>query len=79
MAFVFLGVSLQEIGPKDQAPLAFKKAIALDATKILAWNGLLNYYEKVEMPQDRKELIEIYLTLIKLEECVHNFFINFSL
>lgn len=70
MALVFLGVSLQEVGPKDQAPLAFKKAIRLDSTKILAWNGLLNYYEKAEKPQEKNELVGIYLTVMKLEEYV---------
>lgn len=67
MALVFLGVSLQEVGPKDQAALAFRKAIRLDSTKILAWNGLLNYYEKTEKPQEQDELIDVYLTLMKLE------------
>lgn len=70
MGLVFLGVSLQEVGPKDQALLAFKKAIRLDSTKILAWNGLLSYYEKCEKPQETAELVDIYLTLIKLEEYV---------
>lgn len=68
MALVFLGISLQETGPKDQALLAFKKAIRLDSTKIVAWNGLLNYYEKTEKPQNMSELIDAYLTVMKLEE-----------
>lgn len=67
MALVFLGVSLQEVGPKDQAPLAFKKAIRLDSTKILAWNGLLNYYEKNEFA-NKTELADVYLAVMKLEE-----------
>lgn len=70
MGLVFLGVSLQEVGPKEQASLAFKKAIRIDSTKILAWNGLLSYYEKCEKPQETAELVDIYLTLIKLEEYV---------
>lgn len=70
MGLVFLGVSLQEVGPKDQALLAFKKAIRVDSTKILAWNGILSYYEKCEKPQETAELVDIYLTLIRLEEYV---------
>lgn len=71
MALVFLGISLQEVGPVDQAPLAFKKAIKLDANNILAWNGLLNYYEKVATdPANSKELVEVYSKLLQVERYV---------
>lgn len=68
MALVFLGISLQEIGPADQAPLAFRKAISNDAYNILAWNGLLNYYEKNANVFNRvNELADIYFKLLQLE------------
>ncbi|XP_017785314.1 PREDICTED: tetratricopeptide repeat protein 37 [Nicrophorus vespilloides] len=67
MGLVFLGISLQEVGPIEQAPNAFRKAIQQNATNILAWNGLLNFYEKVNNPQKNKDLIGIYCKLIELE------------
>lgn len=71
MALVFLGISLQEIGPADQAPLAFRKAISHDATNILAWNGLLNYYEKNTNAFNRtNELADVYCKLLQVERFV---------
>ncbi|KAK9737501.1 Tetratricopeptide repeat [Popillia japonica] len=67
MALVFMGISLQEIGPEEQALLAFKKAIQLNATNILAYNGLANYYEKKNTPASKQELFKLYLTLLQLE------------
>lgn len=68
MALVFLGISLQEIGPADQSPLAFRKAISHDGTNILAWNGLLNYYERNTNAINRvNELADVYCKLLQLE------------
>ncbi|KAI4467992.1 superkiller 3 protein-related [Holotrichia oblita] len=67
MALVFMGISLQEIGPEEQALLAFKKAIQLNATNILAYNGLANYYEKKNTIASKQELFKLYLTLLQLE------------
>lgn len=67
MALVFLGLSLQETGPTDQAPNAFRKAIHINPSNILAWNGLANYYEKIQNEDSRKELVQIYVSLLELE------------
>lgn len=67
MALVFLGISLQEVGPIDQAPNAFRKAIQSNSENILAWNGLCNYYEKVNTPKSKLELLEVYARLLNLE------------
>ncbi|CAH0550739.1 unnamed protein product [Brassicogethes aeneus] len=67
MALVFLGLSLQEVGPKDQAPKAFKKAIQECSDNPLAWNGLINYYEKNTAENCKKDLLEAYLTMLKIE------------
>lgn len=67
MALVFLGISLQEVGPTDQAPLAFNKAIELKPCELLAWNGLLNFYEKSSGSENVKELIKIYLKLMEID------------
>lgn len=73
MALVFMGISLQEIGPEEQALLAFKKAIQLNATNILAYNGLANYYEKKNTPASKQELFKLYLTLLQLERYIYYF------
>lgn len=67
MALVFLGLSLQETGPSDQAPKAFRKAIQSNPDNILAWNGLANYYEKIETPESKEELIDVYISLLQLK------------
>ncbi|KAG5897490.1 hypothetical protein JTB14_031114 [Gonioctena quinquepunctata] len=67
MAFVFLGLSLQEVGPSDQAVKAFRKAIELTPQNLLAWNGLIKYYEKLDDEDAKKNLIQPYLTALKLE------------
>lgn len=67
MALVFLGISLQEVGPKEQAPLAFKKAILISPNQALAWNGLATFYEKDDSDLASKELISIYEKLLQLE------------
>lgn len=67
MALVFFGISLQEVGPRDQAPLAFRKAILSSPDQILAWTGLANYYEKDESDLASKELISIYEKLLDME------------
>lgn len=69
MALVFFGISLQEVGPRDQAPLAFRKAILSSPDQILAWTGLANYYEKDESDSASKELISIYGKLLDIERC----------
>ncbi|XP_018320873.1 tetratricopeptide repeat protein 37 [Agrilus planipennis] len=67
MGLVFLGISLQEVGPTDQAKKAFLKAINVNSENVLAWNGLLNYYDQFENEIDTAHLIEVYLKILDLE------------
>ncbi|CAH1994676.1 unnamed protein product [Acanthoscelides obtectus] len=67
MALIFLGLSLQEVGPEDQAPKAFKKAIELNSTNPLAYNGLISYYEKIDNEDAKKELVKLYTEILELE------------
>nr|CAH7731856.1 unnamed protein product [Callosobruchus chinensis] len=67
MAFIFLGLSLQEVGPANQAPKAFQKAIELDPSNILAYNGLISYYEKIDTEDSKKELVKLYTKILELE------------
>ncbi|KAK4885213.1 hypothetical protein RN001_001484 [Aquatica leii] len=67
MAFVFLGVSLQEIGMNDKVAPTFKKAIQISPNNILAWNGLANFYEKLRNEEALIELISIYSSLLNIE------------
>ncbi|XP_030763307.1 tetratricopeptide repeat protein 37 [Sitophilus oryzae] len=67
MAMVFLGFSLQEVGPIEQTPKAFQKAINLAPTNPLAWQGLINYYEKIEQEDAKTELIKTILSYLDVE------------
>lgn len=72
MALVFLGLSVQEVGPKAQAVNAFKKAIQESPDNPLAWNGIISYYEKNGTPteESKKELFDAYIKITKLESYV---------
>lgn len=67
MGLIFLGASLQEIGPLEQVPLVFRKAIQIDPSNILAWNGLRSYYEKLDTNEAKFELVDVYCKLLKME------------
>lgn len=67
MGLVFLGVSIQETNPNEFAANAFKKAIGIDSKNALAWNGLANYYEKQQGNDAKKELVNIYISILELE------------
>ena len=67
MAMVFLGLSLQEIGPIEHTPKAFQKAIDLCPSNPLAWQGLINYYEKQETNEVKTELIKSLISYLKIE------------
>ncbi|XP_056637029.1 tetratricopeptide repeat protein 37 [Diorhabda sublineata] len=67
MALVFLGLTLQEIGPVDQACKAFQKAIDNNPTNPLAWNGLINYYEKLETDEAKNKLEDTYISALEFE------------
>jgi superkiller protein 3 len=67
MALVFLGVSLQETGQLPKALSAFQGAIQANPSNCLAWNGLINYYEKVDTRETKRELINAYMSLLNIE------------
>nr|XP_022913100.1 tetratricopeptide repeat protein 37-like [Onthophagus taurus] len=67
MALVFFGISLQEVGPIEQAQNAFKKAIQLNNSNWIAYNGLASLYEKHGNEEEKKELFKIYQIIIKLD------------
>jgi superkiller protein 3 len=67
MALVFLGVSLQETGQLPKALSAFQDAIQANPSNCLAWNGLINYYEKVDTRETKRELINAYMSLLNIE------------
>ncbi|XP_023312091.1 tetratricopeptide repeat protein 37-like, partial [Anoplophora glabripennis] len=67
MALIFLGLSLQELGPPEQAPKAFQRAIESNPSNPLAWNGLINYYEKIDSMKAKQELIKLYSSVLSLE------------
>lgn len=66
MALIFLGKSLQEVGPKEQAVHAYQKAITLNSEQTLAWHGLASFYEKDETDNQR-ELQNVYKKLLSIE------------
>lgn len=67
MAFVFLGLSLQEVGPLDHTPKAFQKAIDLNPSNPLAWQGLISYYEKLKKDEVKCELLKLYTSYLAVE------------
>lgn len=67
MALIFLGKTLQEVGPKEQAIHAYQKAINLNSEQTLAWHGLASYYEKDNETDNKKELQNVYKKLISIE------------
>ncbi|XP_022819335.1 tetratricopeptide repeat protein 37 [Spodoptera litura] len=60
---VLLGKSLQD---SDQAPLAYQKAIASKPDHPLAWQGLANYYERIENESNKIKLITVYNEMLNL-------------
>ncbi|XP_067885819.1 superkiller complex protein 3 [Heterodontus francisci] len=67
-AWVFIGVAAAELEQPDQAKTAYKKAAELDPDQLLAWQGLLNLYEKNDTSDNNHELLGIYQKLMKLYE-----------
>lgn len=77
MALVFLGLALQEVGPVDQAPKAFQKAINLNPSNALAYQGLISYYEKLNKNDLKPELVKAYTSYLSFEVWVlMGFFFN---
>ncbi|CAH1156223.1 unnamed protein product [Phaedon cochleariae] len=67
MGLIFLGLSLQEVGPSEQAVKAFRKAIQHDESNPLAWNGVINYYEKFDDDESKKHLVQSYIGILNAE------------
>ncbi|KAH9643372.1 hypothetical protein HF086_008859 [Spodoptera exigua] len=61
---ILLGKSLQD---SDQAPLAYQKAIASKPDHPLAWQGLANYYERIENDTNKSKLITVYNEMLNLQ------------
>lgn len=71
-AWVFIGVSAQEMEQPIQAEAAFLKAIEISPDQHLAWQGLCQFYEKNEGREYKEKLIEPYIKIIELlkdEKC----------
>lgn len=66
-AFVLLGAVMREIDEfKMQSPMALKKATAIEPENPLAWQGLMNFYEKEpENNENSNELLSIYCKVLR--------------
>lgn len=67
MAFIFLGLSYQELGDKEEALKVFRKAVSSKPDNALGWNGLINYYEKLSNKDTKKDLLEAYIAILQIE------------
>lgn len=67
MAFIFLGLSYQETKQLDEALKAFRKAVNSKSDNALGWNGLINYYEKLNSKDTKKDLLQAYIAILKIE------------
>ncbi|XP_046621256.1 tetratricopeptide repeat protein 37 isoform X3 [Neodiprion virginianus] len=65
VALVLLGAAMQEVEElRSQAPLALKKAAELQPNNILAWQGLVAFYERE--PSNHSALLELITAHSKL-------------
>ncbi|XP_065837280.1 tetratricopeptide repeat protein 37-like [Oscarella lobularis] len=68
-ALLFVGKCASEMDQPDQARAAFKKAVEVDETSPLAWQGLAVLFEKENKNRDFQiELLSVYDHLAKLNE-----------
>lgn len=67
MAFIFLGLSCQELKQTDDALKAFRKAVSCKPDNALGWNGLINFYEKLSNKDHKKDLLQAYIEILKIE------------
>lgn len=65
-AWVFIGLAASELEQPDQAHAAYKKAIEADPEQLLAWQGLVNLYEKVDQKDFKEDLPNVYEKLLDL-------------
>jgi len=67
MALVLFGVCAQETNEMGEAQKALRKATTLAPDLPLAWKGLASLYEKLNKESTRKDLLEVYKQLFRLE------------
>ncbi|XP_034025931.1 tetratricopeptide repeat protein 37 isoform X2 [Thalassophryne amazonica] len=65
-AWVFIGLAATELDQPDQAHTAYTKAVELEPEQLLAWQGLVNLYEKIDQWDFKTELPHAYQKLIDL-------------
>lgn len=68
MGFIFLGLSCQELGQMDEALKAFRKAVNSKSENPLGWNGLINFYEKLNTKDTKPDLLQAYIAILKIEK-----------
>lgn len=82
VALVLLGAAMQELDDlRSQAPLALKRASDIQPNNILAWQGLVAFYEREPTsPSSLTELINAHGKLLQLDRFarfyIHPFFID---
>ncbi|KAM4050000.1 superkiller complex protein 3 isoform 2-T3 [Anomaloglossus baeobatrachus] len=65
-AWVFIGLAASELEQPDQAQAAYKKATEIEPEQLLAWQGLVNLYEKVNQKDFKDDLPNAYQKLLEL-------------
>ncbi|KAM3940662.1 superkiller complex protein 3 isoform 1-T2 [Leptodactylus fuscus] len=65
-AWVFIGLAASELEQPDQAQAAYKKAAEIEPEQLLAWQGLVNLYEKINQKDFKEDLPNIYEKLLEL-------------
>ncbi|XP_047446786.1 tetratricopeptide repeat protein 37 [Mugil cephalus] len=65
-AWVFIGLAASELEQPDQSQTAYKKAVELEPEQLLAWQGLVNLYEKTDQWDFKVELPNVYQKLVEL-------------
>ncbi|XP_075693260.1 superkiller complex protein 3 isoform X2 [Rhinoderma darwinii] len=65
-AWVFIGLAASELEQPEQARAAYKKATELEPEQLLAWQGLVNLYEKVTQKDFKEDLPNAYQKLLEL-------------
>ncbi|XP_069819036.1 superkiller complex protein 3 [Dendropsophus ebraccatus] len=65
-AWVFIGLAASELEQPEQAQAAYKKASEIEPEQLLAWQGLVNLYEKVSQKDFKEDLPNVYQKLLEL-------------
>ena len=65
-SWVFLGVAYTGLENDEEAEKSYKRAIEINADQLLAWQGLVSFYEKRGRKDDMAKIIhEILPTVIE--------------